>query len=162
MIGKYVKLTVPINKISIGTITIIVDKFNTNSILIKLIKCFWSKSIRTTTKGKIMNIIKELDEEIKDSGHTSADIKWITLSYGNYNIPIIKLPPTESIAGYSKAKKLYKDIDYDDGYGGQELDGIVVFYDNSWLERWENDGSEDWEFKQTPQIKDYKDNKWNH
>jgi len=40
-------------------------------------------------------------------------------------------------------------------FGSQELGGIIVFNDGSWLERREYDGSEWWEFQQTPQIEDY-------
>ena len=39
------------------------------------------------------------------------------------------------------------DVEYNDGFGGQELYGYVMFSDNSWLERNEYDGSEWWEFK---------------
>jgi hypothetical protein len=35
-------------------------------------------------------------------------------------------------------------IEYDSGYGGQELFGIVLFSDNTWLKRDEYDGSEWW------------------
>ena len=44
------------------------------------------------------------------------------------------------------------DFDYDDGYGIQELFGIVWFKDGSWLERGEYDGSEWWTYKFTPEI----------
>jgi len=39
---------------------------------------------------------------------------------------------------------------YGNGYGRQELFGIVVFKDSSWLERGEYDGAEWWEYKKTP------------
>ena len=45
------------------------------------------------------------------------------------------------------------DFEYDNGYGYQEIDGIVLFSDNSWLERWEYDGSEGWEYKKAPTIR---------
>ena len=41
---------------------------------------------------------------------------------------------------------------YDDCYGGQELFGLIVFIDGSWLERGGYDGSEWWEYKKTPTI----------
>lgn len=41
-------------------------------------------------------------------------------------------------------------VEYDDGWGGQWLFGIVVFSDGTWLERGEYDGSEWWEHKQLP------------
>lgn len=41
------------------------------------------------------------------------------------------------------------DVDYSDGFGGQELFGKVFFTDGSWLERGEYDGSEWWEYKKS-------------
>ena len=51
-------------------------------------------------------------------------------------------------------EQFLKDLDFDyySGYGGQELFGIVLFNDNSWLERGEYDGSEWWEYKECPKI----------
>ena len=39
------------------------------------------------------------------------------------------------------------DVEYFEGFGGQELFGYVMFNDESWLERHEYDGSEWWEYK---------------
>lgn len=44
------------------------------------------------------------------------------------------------------------DLEYDAGYGLQELFGHVIFDDNSWLERHEYDGSENWVWKRTPVL----------
>jgi hypothetical protein len=44
------------------------------------------------------------------------------------------------------------DFDYDDGYGGQELFGMVWLKDGGWLERGEYDGSEWWEYKYVPIV----------
>ena len=44
------------------------------------------------------------------------------------------------------------DFKYDAGYGSQELFGKVWFKDNSWLERSEYDGSEEWAYKEYPKI----------
>ena len=45
-----------------------------------------------------------------------------------------------------------KPVEYDSGFGGQEIakDLIVVFTDGSWLERYEYDGSECWEYNESP------------
>ena len=51
----------------------------------------------------------------------------------------------------------FMDFNYDDGYGSQELDGVVLFKDNTWLERGEYDGSEWWEYKTPPTIEDFKE-----
>ena len=41
---------------------------------------------------------------------------------------------------------------YDDGYGGQELFGIIWCEDSTWLSRGEYDGSEWWEVNKYPEI----------
>lgn len=41
-------------------------------------------------------------------------------------------------------------INYDNGYGSQELFGTIVFKDGTWLERGEYDGSEWWEHRKLP------------
>lgn len=47
------------------------------------------------------------------------------------------------------------DFDYDDGYGLQEISDIcIIFDDNSWMSRWEYDGSEGWQHNQCPQFKE--------
>ena len=46
-------------------------------------------------------------------------------------------------------------IEYYNGYGGQELYGVVVFNDHTWLTRGEYDGSEWWEKNVEPQEENY-------
>ena len=43
---------------------------------------------------------------------------------------------------------------YDNGYGGNEVNlGLkIIFSDKSWLERGEYDGSEWWEYRESPDI----------
>lgn len=43
-------------------------------------------------------------------------------------------------------------FEYNEGYGGQELFGIVWLDNNDWLERGEYDGSEWWEYMGLPDI----------
>ena len=47
------------------------------------------------------------------------------------------------------------DRDYNNGYGGQELDGIIWYEDGTWTTRGEYDGSEWWEYHEVPKIPDY-------
>lgn len=44
------------------------------------------------------------------------------------------------------------DFEYDNGYGGQEVYGIIWYGDKSWSERGEYDGSEWWEHIFRPSI----------
>lgn len=46
------------------------------------------------------------------------------------------------------------DFEYDDGYGSQHLYGTILFKDNSWLSRWEYDGSEGWEHNKPLTVED--------
>jgi hypothetical protein len=43
-------------------------------------------------------------------------------------------------------------FEYDSGYGGQELFGIVWFKDGTWADRGEYDGSEWWEYHVCPVV----------
>ena len=44
------------------------------------------------------------------------------------------------------------DFNYDSGYGTQELFGRIWYRDGSWSERYEYDGSENWDYKSRPEI----------
>lgn len=58
--------------------------------------------------------------------------------------------------GYTKDEmtKFFEclDYEYDSGYGGQELEGIVWLVDGTWLDRGEYDGSEWWNHQKCPEI----------
>ncbi len=46
---------------------------------------------------------------------------------------------------------LVSDKEYDSGYGTNEVEeGLVIAFEDSWLERWEYDGSEGWVYKKYP------------
>ena len=105
----------------------------------------------------MINLIEELDEAIESSGHLPEDILWMKLDYGNYSTPSITLPPLDGLEGYHLALKLYQGLEYNDSYGTQYLGGIIVFRDGSWLDRWEYDGSEGWDFNRTPSKQFYLD-----
>ena len=61
--------------------------------------------------------------------------------------------------GYSEEEysEFLKEIDfeYNDGFGGQNLDGYIWHEDGSWYERGEYNGCEWWEFKRYPVIPNY-------
>ena len=44
------------------------------------------------------------------------------------------------------------DFTYDDGFGGQQLDGQIWFKDGTWADRGEYDGSEWWQYHKCPQV----------
>jgi hypothetical protein len=46
------------------------------------------------------------------------------------------------------------DKDYDNGYGSQELFGLIWYADGTWSERTEYNGAEKWAYKSCPRITD--------
>ena len=46
------------------------------------------------------------------------------------------------------------DFNYDSGYGGQNVFGVLWFEDGTWLDRGEYDGSEWWQYQKSPGITD--------
>lgn len=83
-----------------------------------------------------MNLLGETKGAISRSGHSTDDVRFVGSRDEKLGIP------------WSQAEKVL-DIDYDDGYGGQEIaaDLVVVFTDGGFLCREEYDGSEWWEYE---------------
>lgn len=44
------------------------------------------------------------------------------------------------------------DFEYDEGFGGQELGGIIWYEDGTWSDRGEYDGSEWWQYQSCPDL----------
>jgi hypothetical protein len=63
---------------------------------------------------------------------------------------ILKLNHTPS--EFESFVNALKGVNYDSGYGGQRLFGLVWFEDGTWLSRGEYDGSEWWIHNSLPQI----------
>lgn len=59
---------------------------------------------------------------------------------------------TDNVDDVPKILELLKAVDYDDGYGGQELFGTIWLKDGSWYERAEYDGSEWWVHRVCPPL----------
>lgn len=86
-----------------------------------------------------MNLIKETVECIKRNGYSESDIKWVGSKDGKYGM------------SWDSFKKAFEKIEYDCGYGYQEVaEDLVVVGNDWWLERHEYDGAENWEFKRLP------------
>lgn len=106
----------------------------------------------TNAKEELINTLKGTESIVK-----CAYIKCERGSYWDNNDKYIQPAPISLIEGYTLEeyeeflKKL--DFEYDAGYGGQELYGIVwLMEENTWLERGEYDGSEWWNFQECPPI----------
>lgn len=85
------------------------------------------------------NLLKETMLEIQMAGKTVADVKWVGSHDGEYAI------------SWDDFQKI-ADVEYDSGYGAAEVatDLVLVFSDNTWLERGEYDGSEWWNYNSPP------------
>lgn len=83
----------------------------------------------------------------------NKEILWAAIQYypfdanGGWDINL-KSDRTES--EFNSFIEIMKTIDYDDGYGTQEVEGYIVFKDGTWLSRGEYDGSEWWVFNSIP------------
>lgn len=80
------------------------------------------------------------------------------ISFGGYNddsddIFEFKLKPGYSVATFESFLD-FLNRDYDPGYGGQELFGIIYCEDGVWLDRGEYDGSEWWHVSKYPDLRE--------
>lgn len=88
------------------------------------------------------NLIKETEEQLKELGYREADVLWVGSRDGKYAM------------SWADFKDKFKNLEYDDWYGRQEIaDDLVVVGEGWWLERSEYDGAEKWVYKKYPKIK---------
>ena len=90
----------------------------------------------------------------------AKSIKFAKVYYHSYydeedEGPMATLRSTRTAEDELKFLKDLESINYDSGYGSQELFGIIMFKDGTWLRRHEYDGSEYWEKIIIPQESDY-------
>ena len=85
-----------------------------------------------------MNLLRETKERLEENGKASKDVKWVGNGSG-----------TQAISWINFAMRA--NFEYDDGWGSAEIAlELVVGGDDWWLERYEYDGSECWQFKTLP------------
>lgn len=99
----------------------------------------------------IKNLLEETISELDANGKTGDDVLWVGRNYCKWTIPykeyerIVYKTTWEDFC--SKA-----DFEYDAGYGAPEIPmDLIVVGKDFWLERYEYDGSEWWEFKMFPE-----------
>lgn len=86
-------------------------------------------------------IVEETIEDLKELGYSESDILWV----GSYD--------GEFAMSWADFKDKFKGLEYDSGYGTQEIAAdLVVVGENWWLEREEYDGAECWAHKRYPKI----------
>ena len=95
-----------------------------------------------------MNLLEETKKKLKAEGYTLNCIEWAVLQT-IFCDDDISLPPFHSKKDLDEfAEKI--DFDYDNGFGRQEVYGVIKLTDGSWLERCEYDGAEWFELKRVP------------
>lgn len=80
----------------------------------------------------------------------------VNISFGYFNHDQdngFKLKPLYTQDEYNELLK-FLDREYDAGYGGQELYGVIYCEDGVWMQRGEYDGSEWWDTFKYPELRD--------
>lgn len=84
------------------------------------------------------NLLEETRVYLIESGKIEADVRWVGSSDGAF---------ATTWDGFAQIA----DVDYDSGYGAQEVvRDLVIVGDDWWMERAEYDGAEGWTFKSMP------------
>jgi hypothetical protein len=84
------------------------------------------------------NLLEETLAALVAEDKSPQDVLWVGSEDGRYAL---------SWEEFSRIA----DVEYDPGYGAQEIAAdLVVVGDGWWLERWEYDGAEGWSFKECP------------
>jgi len=89
-----------------------------------------------------VNLLEETLKVLKRIGKKPEDVSWVGSKDGEYAID------------WNEFKKI-ANKEYDSGFGAQVVarDLVIVFRDNSWLERSEYDGAESWKYISPPKRK---------
>ena len=85
-----------------------------------------------------INLLQETVETLEQNGKSSADVEWVGIKNNSYYT-------------WEEFEEQDKCVEYDADYIFEEIDRrLVVVGKDFWLERYEYDGSEWWEFKTLP------------
>lgn len=85
-----------------------------------------------------MNLLNETIRALVESGHAVEDVTWVGSTGWGW-------------CDWSDFATAAEDIEYSEGYGGQEIaKDLVIVGEGWWLERGEYDGSEWWDYKTLP------------
>lgn len=98
------------------------------------------------------NLFEETEEMLIENGKAWDDVVFISNMKEGYfeNYHEVEIDVDTFI-------KVAKTIEYDDGFGGNEISlNLKIVGKNWWLERHEYDGSENWVYKEKPQRPKFK------
>jgi len=77
-----------------------------------------------------------------------AYVRKVNYGEDHYNVSLPLGYTEEQYANFM----LDLDFTYDNGFGGQEVDGEIWFKDGTWADRGEYDGSEWWNYHKCPKV----------
>ena len=97
----------------------------------------------------MQNLLKETESEISNNNLEISDV--VEVIFRNSSFSAGKVDSWQK-GNWEDFAKL-ADRKYDEGFGCAEVEDVmIIFKDGSWLERYEYDGSEWWEYKKIPVI----------
>ena len=103
-----------------------------------------------------MNLKCETEEFLEKIKKCAEDVEFCTVVINETYSSTYSIP-CECSATYEYFLNWAENFsNYDNGFGAREVPNVlIVFKDNSWMERNEYDGSEWWEYMKCPSIQDY-------
>lgn len=91
------------------------------------------------------NLLTETQRMLEKNGHPPTDVLWVGGRVNRYT------ERSEDFTGTWQEFAAIANIDYNAGYGREEINlSLLVVGDSWWLERHEFDGQEWWEYKKLP------------
>lgn len=100
-----------------------------------------------------MKLLEETLDMLSSINKTTNDVSYVkhvkTITDSVYNMENASVITTDW-NGFTQFAKHF--TNYDNGYGGNEVprNTFIIFEDKSWLQRYNHDGSEGWEYMQCP------------
>ena len=112
----------------------------------------WGENYRGIRGKRVFEILPNIDStEVREWVN---NVSWACVFYDNI---ICHLKSQRTLEDEKLFLNTLKTINYNEGYGIQELYGTIVFKDGSWLDRYEYDGSEHWQMNSLPEEPDWKE-----
>jgi len=103
----------------------------------------------------MINAKKELISKLENYDYNVEDIKCFKIRLNIFELGELNIKRDEEFSSSSEGDLLYYlDFNYNNGYGCQLIDGIILMNDGCWFEREEYDGSEWWTFRKPITYKD--------
>lgn len=99
-----------------------------------------------------MNLLSETLKKMDQFGKTFKDVEQVTWAVIVKQVTLKDGRPACQVEDHWCTWETFAEaaraIDYDNGYGHQEIGESleILFKDGSWMQRWEYDGSEGWEY----------------